>query len=163
LITRLHIGLNLSKVFKLLLGNTRNRQPAPPLQNLHILKLWIRPDLLKRYRLIKLFNKRNIHQIPHRLILGGTRFVIGACRVELGRVGVGSRGDLRHAIDAGHGAGGMVEEDRVAELHAVAHEVAGRVIAHAGPGGLLVLLEVVYGVTGGFGFHEPVLLSRFHS
>src|SRR3546814_3340839 len=72
-------------------------------------------------------------------------------------VGIRVRGHLGDADDAGHGTVGMVEKHLVAGSHAVAHEVARLVIAHAVPGFLLLALQLVDRERVRFGLHKPVV------
>src|SRR5690606_19214322 len=69
---------------------------------------------------------------------------------------------LGNAVNAGHLGVGMVEEHLVAHLHAVAHEVAGLVVAHPGPGFGADPFQVVDREVLGFGLHEPVTLGFVH-
>jgi len=47
----------------------------------------------------------------------------------------------------------VIEENAVADAHLVAHEIARLIVAHAGPGGRLVLGQIVDAVGIGFRFH----------
>src|SRR5690606_8835758 len=72
-------------------------------------------------------------------------------------------GYLGDAVDARHLGVGVVEEHLVPDLHAVAHEVARLVVAHAGPGFGADPFQVVDGEVLGFGLHQPVSLGFVHS
>src|SRR4051812_33433715 len=51
-----------------------------------------------------------------------------------------------------------IEQDAVADLHLVAHEIARLVVAHAFPAGPAVAFEIVDGVGTGLALHQPVAL-----
>src|SRR5690606_33260163 len=99
-------------------------------------------------------------QEPARVFFAGLGAVVLAVRVTRGVVRVA----LAHAAgDADHARGlgvAVVEEDLVADLHLVAHEVARLVIPNAVPVGAAVAREVVDRVDAGLRLHEPVTLRH---
>ncbi|KAG0932841.1 hypothetical protein G6F31_016454 [Rhizopus arrhizus] len=55
------------------------------------------------------------------------------------------------------------EQDAVADLHAIAHEIARLVVAHPVPGFDLDLGQVIDGEGVRFGLHQPVALAGGHA
>src|SRR5690606_16832017 len=85
---------------------------------------------------------------------------------ELRFVRVRRTGDRGQPGDARNLGIGVIEEDPVADLHPVTHEVPGLVVAHAIPGLGADALEIVDGERVRFGLHQPVsagLALHFHS
>src|SRR5690606_32578187 len=71
-------------------------------------------------------------------------------------------GHPRDAVDPRHLGVGVVEQHAVADLHAVLHEVARLVVAHAGPRFGAHAREIVDGEVLRFGLHQPVAGARAH-
>lgn len=90
----------------------------------------------------------------------GVGIKVGAGRIELGGVRVGSAADLGEAGDAGLGAGRVIEEHAIAGLHLVAHEVARLVVPDPGPWQGASPLQVEDGSLVGLGLHQPVAHRR---
>jgi len=92
--------------------------------------------------------------------LGWRRFgvVIGAGRVELRGVAGQAAHQARQAGDARLRAGRVIEQHAVAGLHGVAHEIAGLVVAHAGPGQRLARCrsQVIDRSLVGLTLHQPI-------
>src|SRR5207253_238533 len=93
---------------------------------------------------------------PDRIV--GRRFRIEVLVALLRGEPIGVRGaaDLGQSGDAGGIGIRGVEEDLVADLHLIAHEVAGLVVADAFPTRGAVALEVVDRVRGRLAFHQPM-------
>jgi hypothetical protein len=79
-------------------------------------------------------HRLHVDRDPARILLRGLRIEVLAAVLELRRIRIGAAGHAGDAGHAGHRAAGVVEQDAVAGLHLVAHEVAGLVVAHAEPG-----------------------------
>src|SRR5690606_33189034 len=96
-----------------------------------------------------------------RRALGGE---VGAFRVELGGVGVGSAHYLGGAGNARHLAAGVVDQHTVAGGDAVPQVVAGLVVADAVPAGGATGCPGQVSDTefGGFGFEQPVVSLPGH-
>ena len=97
---------------------------------------------------------------PARFLALAGRVVVVAAPVELSRIGKRRAG---HFGDADHprlGTVGVVEQDAVADLHAVAHEVARLVVADTGPGFDLDLGQVVDRKLFWLALDQPVTLAH---
>lgn len=141
----------------LLCGHGRDRQPVTPSQNHHIGQLRLRSQL-RQANESDFFERAHIDQQPARII--GTRFgvMIRTLAIELRRVGIAGAGYFRNAGDAGFGATGVIEQDAIADLHLIAHEVTRLIVAHTRPRHSLILgrQRIIDAGFIGFGFHQPI-------
>src|SRR5690606_19243696 len=120
-------------------------------------------DRLQRDRRVQLAHEADVDQEPARFLARGLGIEVLRLLLELGRVGIGSAGDLGDAVHAGGVAVGVVEQHAVPHLHAIAHEVARLVVAHAGPGFGTDASKVVDREIRRFGLHQPVALAWTHA
>jgi hypothetical protein len=129
----------------------------PRCEHAHVGQFGMRAQLVESDQ-ARLLHDAHVDIHPARFLRRRFRVEIGTFRVELGAVGIGGRGDFGQPGDARLGAGGMVEQHAVADLHLVAHEVARLVVAHAPPvdGLFRHRQHVVDADHGGLGFHQPV-------
>ena len=107
--------------------------------------------------LLELFYKRDVNQNPNWIFFRAFRLEIVALLIELRRVGVGL---ARHARDAVHTvlfAARMKEQTKITDPHLIAHKIPRLIIAHAGPRGLFVFLQLPDRVAVTFSFEEPVV------
>ena len=105
-------------------------------------------------------DEREVHHVPDRLVLraaGVEVLVAGLPRVVVGIAGAADRGE---PADPRRVRVRRVEQDAVALLHHVAHEVARLEVAHPFPAGPAVAFQVVYRVGGRLAFHQPVAFGH---
>ena len=102
-----------------------------------------------------LLHQLHIDVHPARIFHRRGGIEIFALLVKLRRVGVGMAHHLRQPCDTRLRATGVIEQHAVSNAHAIAHEVAGLIIAHTIPrhGLLRFGRQVVNRHIGGFGFH----------
>ncbi|MCW5655593.1 MAG: WYL domain-containing protein [Hydrogenophaga sp.] len=117
----------------LLRTHRRDGQPVSALEHHHVFQLRCVAQFEQAHE-PGFLEGLHVQQQPAWGIGLGGGVVVGGLGVELGGVGAGAGGYAGYAGDAGFGATGVVEEHAVAEAHGVAHEVAGLVVAYAGPG-----------------------------
>jgi len=136
----------------------RDGQPVAFFENEEIGEGRISPKLRQR-EVARLVDYLYIDQEPAGRFGLARRIEIGRRGVKLGGVYLDAGRDPRNAHHTGLRTTGVVEQHPIAHLHAVAHEIAGLVVAHAGPahGGVGHGQHVVNRGLGGLGFHEPVV------
>lgn len=126
------------------LKNRKRRQPG------------LGTQVLERHQRGEAFDEGEIDHHPDRLGLGGAGIEVIMAAGPGGVIGIGRP---RHSSDAGDSRGiavGMVEEDEVADLHVVAHEIAGLMVADTIPAGGPIPLERLDGIALRFRLHQPV-------
>src|SRR5690606_22197924 len=104
----------------------------------------------------------DVHQVPPRLFPRSLRVEIVGLAIELRLVRIGLAGHGGGSDDAGDLGVRVVEQHLVADFHAITHEVAGLVVAHAVPRLGPDAFEVVDGECVGFGLHQPVSAPLAH-
>ena len=136
----------------------RDRKAAALLQHPHVRQCRVGAQLGQADQ-PRLANGLHVQQQPARVVCRGLGIVVRRCGVELGGVGAGAAGHAGQTGNAGLGAAGVIEQHAVTHLHRIAHEVAGLVVAHAGPGHSRAGRgqSVVDGALVRLGLHEPEL------
>jgi hypothetical protein len=134
-----------------------HRQPLAPGQDQHAGQGRAGAQLVEGDQARQLALELDVDADPPRLVGPRGRIVVRAGGIELGGVDHAGARDPGQAGDAGRGRVRVVEQHPVADPHLIAHEVAGLVVADAGPGLDLDPDQIVDPEGVGFALHEPVV------
>lgn len=113
------------------------------------------PYFGEKDRIFEFFLKSHLHAKPYGLGAARAGFEVFS-GLELRFVGARSRNDLGKAVDSGDGASRMVKQHAVPFRHFARHEISSLVITYSKPRGFSVASEVVDGIFGRFGLHQPI-------
>ena len=143
---------------ELLGGDGLDGEPLAFAQEQHLLQSGKGAEFGKGNRAGKLGLELDVHHEPARVVGGAFGIEVLAVRIPTGVIGVGfpHHGD---GADDGGVEVAVVEKRPVPQLHLVAHQVAGLIVAHSVPalGLARCVFEVLQREIVGFGFQQPVL------
>lgn len=133
-----------------------HRKPLAPLKHREGRERRLGPQGFERDKRREPLDEFEVDHHPDRLGLGGARIEVIVASGPRGVIWIRRAGHSSDSGDPGGVAVGVMEENEVAELHVVPHEIAGLMIADAVPAGGAVPLQGIDRIALRFGLHQPV-------